>query len=99
MLNHPRYRLHVFTSRGRHVLSRQGRWRTPAGYLAAFVANAASRRALGGWLERVVFSDPRSALPFPLADFRSQAVALNAGNLVPAVLAVLGLLIKAVRRR
>lgn len=87
LLSHPRHRLHVVTSRGRHVLNRQGRWRTPAGYLGAFVANAASRRALGGWLERVVFSDTREALPFPLADFRSQAVALDAGNLVPAILA------------
>jgi hypothetical protein len=87
LMSHPRYRLHVFTSRGRHLLGRQGRWRTPVGYLGAFVANAASRRALGGWLERVVFSDPRTALPFPLADFRSRAVTLDAANLVPAVLA------------
>ena len=87
LLTHPRYRLHVVTSRGRHVLGRQGRWRTPAGYLGAFVANAASRRALGAWLERVVFSDPRAPLPFPLDDFRSRAVPLDAGNLVPAVLA------------
>lgn len=87
LLSHPRHRLHVFTSRGRHVLNRQGRWRTPAGYLGAFVANAASRRALGGWLERVVFSDSREALPFPLADFRSHAVALDTANLVPAILA------------
>lgn len=28
VLAHPRFRLHVFTSRGRHILSRQGRWRT-----------------------------------------------------------------------
>ncbi len=87
LLSHPRFRLHVFTSRGRHVLNREGRWRTPIGYLGAFVANAASRRALGGWLERVVFSDPREPLPFALDDFRSRAVALTAGNLVPSVLA------------
>ncbi|MFO1272373.1 MAG: phospholipase [Rubrivivax sp.] len=87
LLSHPQRRLHVFTSRGRHVLSREGRWRTPIGYLGAFVANAASRRALGGWLERVVFSDPREPLPFPLQDFRSRTVALDAGNLVPSVLA------------
>ena len=87
LLSHPQRRLHVFTSRGRHVLNREGRWRTPAGYLGAFVANAASRRALGSWLERVVFSDPRDALPFALHDFRSHASALTAGNLVPAILA------------
>jgi hypothetical protein len=50
ILSSPRYRLHVFTSRGRHLLRREGRLRTPLGYLGAFVSNAASRRALGcGW--------------------------------------------------
>jgi hypothetical protein len=85
VLNHPRYRLHVFTSRGRHVLHRQGKLRTPAGYAGAFAANAISRKALGGWLERVVFSDPRDALPVPLTDFRSHTAALNAANLLPSI--------------
>jgi hypothetical protein len=83
----PRYRLHIFTSRGRHLLHRPGRLRTTLGYMSAYVANAASRRALGGWLERVVFSDQRDALPFPLADFRSRSVTLDAQNLAPAILA------------
>ena len=87
ILNHPRYRLHVFTSRGRHVLRGAGRWATPLGYAGAFIANAASRRALGGWLERVVFGDARDALPFPLDDLRSRQVPLTAGNLCAAVLA------------
>jgi hypothetical protein len=87
VLASPHFRLHVFTSRGRHILSREGPWRTPIGYLGAFLANAVDRRALGGWLERVVFSDPRSPLPFALDDFRTCAVPLNAGNLSPAVLA------------
>jgi hypothetical protein len=87
VLSHPHRRLHVFTSRGRHLLHREGRWRTPAGYLGAFVANAASRRALGGWLERVVFGGPRDALPFPLHDFRSQHRPLTVQNLAPSVLA------------
>lgn len=87
ILASPRYRLHVFTSRGRHVLRRPGRLRTPAGYLGAFVSNLVSRRALGGWLERVVFSDPRDALPVPLADLASRTCALTAANLAPAVLA------------
>lgn len=87
VLSHPRRRLHVLTSRGRRVLAREGRWRTPLGYAGAFVANAVSRRALGAWLERVVFSDPRDALPFGLDDFRSRQVALDVNNFVPAVLA------------
>ena len=87
VLASPRYRLHVVTSLGRHVLARQGRLRTPLGYAGAFVANALHRRALGGWLERVVFGDPRDALPLRMADFPTRRVALDAGNLVPALLA------------
>jgi hypothetical protein len=87
VLAHPRYRLHVMTSRGRHVLHRQGRWRTPIGYLGAFAANALSRQALGAWLERVVFSDARDPLPVPLRDYRTHQVALAAGNLQPSILA------------
>jgi len=88
VLSHPRYRLHVFTSRGCHpLLRRQGRWRTPLGYAAAFAANAVSRDAVASWLERVVFSDPRDPLPLPLHDFRSQQVPLTVDNLRPCVLA------------
>ena len=87
VLAHPSRRLHVFTSRGRHLLARQSRWRTPLGYAGAFFANAVSRRALGGWLERVIFSDGRDALPFALDDFRTQQTKLDADNLAAAVLA------------
>ncbi len=87
LLSHPTRRLHVFTSRGRHLLRREAPLRTALGYAGAFAVNALSRRALGGWLERVVFSDPRDALPFPLDDFRTRQVALSGGNLSAAVLA------------
>jgi hypothetical protein len=87
LLRHPRYRLHVFTSRGRGLLRRQARLRTPLGYLGAWATNLVSRRALGGWLERVIFGDAREALPFALHDYRTHRVALSAANLVPAVLA------------
>ena len=87
ILSHPRRRLHVVTSHGRHVLAREGRLRTPLGYAGAFMANAVHRRALGAWLERVVFSDPRDPLPLALDDFRTRQAVLNAANLSPAVLA------------
>jgi hypothetical protein len=87
ILGHPHRRLHVFTSRGRYLLHRPGRLRAAAGYLGAFAANVASRRALGAWLERVVFSDGRDRLPFPLDDFRSQQAVLTPRNLTRAVLA------------
>lgn len=91
VLSHPRFRLHVFTSRGRHVLRREGRAfskvTTPLGYLGAFATNAVSRRAMGAWLERVVFSDTRDPLPLHLRDYRTHSVALDAGNLAPSILA------------
>lgn len=84
---HPRYRLHVFTSRGRHIMRREGRFTTPLGYLGAFATNAVSRKAMGGWLERVIFSDPRDPLPLHLHDYRTHTVPLEARNLQPSILA------------
>lgn len=91
LLAHPRYRLHVLASRGRHVLGREGRWRTPAGYLGAALTNAASRRALGAWIERVVFSSAHSAtgqpwpLPFATHDYRTRRAPLTAANFYPVL--------------
>jgi hypothetical protein len=87
VLGHPRFRLHVLTSRGRHLLRREGRLRTPLGYFGAFATNLLSRRAMGGWLERVMFSDPRDPLPFALHDFRTKQVPLSADNLCQCLLA------------
>ncbi len=88
MLAHPRHRLHVFTSRGRHLLlRREGRWRTPLGYLGAFATNAIRRQAMGAWLERVIFSDAREPLPLHLQDYRTHTVALDATNLQMSILA------------
>ncbi|NVO07416.1 MAG: phospholipase [Rhodoferax sp.] len=81
VLGHPRYRLHILTSRGRHLLRTEHRLRTPLGYLGAFVSNALQRRAMGAWLERVVFSAPGATpLPFATQDYRSRQVALNRSN-------------------
>ncbi len=91
IFSHPIFRAHVFTSRGRHLLQRDGRRlssiTTPLGYLGAYVSNVASRRAMGRWLERVVFSDQRDALPISLDDFRTAQVALTVDNLRPSILA------------
>lgn len=91
VLAHPRLRLHVFTSRGRHMLAREGRplsrLTTSLGYLGAFATNVVSRKAMGAWLERVVFSDPRDALPVLTHDYRTRVVGLNADNLQRSILA------------
>ena len=87
VLGHARYRLHVFTSRGRHLLQREGRLRMPLGYIGAFLTNTVSRKAMGNWLERVVFSDAREPLPLALHDYRTHQVPLAAANLQPSILA------------
>ncbi len=80
VLGHERYRLHVITARGRHILGREGRARTPVGYLGAFLTNSVRRKSLGAWLERVVFSRPGAALPFGTRDFRTRQVDLAESN-------------------
>ena len=85
VLQHPRYHLHVITSRGRHVLGHEGRFRTPMGYLGAFLTNTVRRKSMGAWLERVVFSSKAGDLPFATADYRTRRVALTEANFNQAV--------------
>ena len=88
ILQHPRYRLHIVTSRGRHMLGTEHGLRTPLGYFGAFVTNMVRRKAMGAWLERVVFSTPAAegdpatcaALPFSTDDYRTRQVALSERN-------------------
>lgn len=80
VLKHPRYKLHVVTSRGRHILGREGRARTPFGYLAAFATNTIHRKSLGAWLERCVFSTAGAALPFGTSDFKTRRLDLSDAN-------------------
>ncbi len=80
VLNHPRYRLHMITSRGRHILGREGRARTPVGYLGAFATNSVHRKSLGAWLERCVFSTSGAALPFGTRDLRTRQFDLSEAN-------------------
>lgn len=80
IMQHARYRLHVLTSRGRHVLARESAVRSPLGYLGAFATNMVSRKAMGAWLERVVFSVSHAALPFDTQDYRTRQAALTHEN-------------------
>jgi len=84
VLHHPRYRLHVITSHGRHVLRREHPLLTPLGYAGAYLSNAVARPALGAWLERVVFSS-QGPLPFGTQDFRTRQHQLTENNFMPAV--------------
>jgi hypothetical protein len=85
VLGHSRYRLHILASHGRQLLRTEHPWRTPLGYLGAYLSNAVRRRALGAWLERVVFSSPGADLPFASDDFPTRRVALSAANFQPAL--------------
>lgn len=89
VLAHPRYRLHIVTARGLHVLGREHRLATPLGYLGAFVSNLLHRAAMGAWLERVVFSSPEGAgptpLPFAVSDYRTRQVLLTPRNFQDAL--------------
>jgi hypothetical protein len=84
VLQHPRYRLHVVTSHGRHLLRREHPLATPLGYAGAYLSNALARPALGAWLERVVFSS-QGPLPFATRDFRTRQHPLTEANFMPAV--------------
>ncbi len=84
VLSHPRYKLHIVTSRGRHLLGREGALRTPLGYAGAFFTNVVKRKAMGAWLERVVFSTA-AELPFRTGDYRTRQIALNEANFNPAL--------------
>jgi hypothetical protein len=85
VLQHPRYRLHIVTSRGRHLLGREHKLRTPLGYLGAFLTNTVHRKAMGAWLERVVFSSQSAPLPFATSDYRTRQLALTEANFKPAL--------------
>ena len=84
IVQHPRYRLHVVTSRGRHVLRREHPLWTPLGYAGAYASNAIQRRWLGAWLERVVFSSSGD-VPFATDDLRTLRLPLQAHNLLPVI--------------
>jgi hypothetical protein len=93
VLHHPRYRMHIVTSRGRHMLRKENKVATPLGYAGAFLSNVVRRKAMGAWLERVVFSAPTSALPgaacaelpFNARDYRTRQIALTEANFNPAL--------------
>nr|WP_326529225.1 phospholipase [Rhodoferax sp.] len=86
ILSHPRFQLHIVTSRGRHLLHTEHGLRTPLGYFGAYLTNVVRRKAMGAWLERVVFSQPGLAgagcasLPFSTNDYRTRQVALSEAN-------------------
>ncbi|MFM7698922.1 MAG: patatin-like phospholipase family protein [Limnohabitans sp.] len=89
VLQHPRYRLHVMTSHGLGVLHSDTPVRLTLGYAGAYLTNLVNRKAMSGWLERVVFSSSflghPQALPFRVLDYRTRQIALTEDNFLDAV--------------
>jgi hypothetical protein len=89
ILNHPRYNLHIITSRGRGFLkqtnpSKRLQARTVLGFAGAYFANLANRRAMGSLMERVVFSN-HSELPFASNDYETRQLKLVETNFYGAL--------------
>lgn len=87
LLAHPRFRLHVLTSRGRQVLHRGTPARTALGFAGLALSNTLSRKAVGAFLERTVFSAQGVQPPVPLNDLPTRHVPLTTDNFMPAMLA------------
>lgn len=91
ILSHPHYRLHLIAARGmRWLASPQRPFSEMAGFAAAALSNAVSRRRLARHLQRVVLHDPRMRedwLAQPFDAFDTLLAALSADNLQPALLA------------
>ncbi len=85
VLTHPRFHLHVLTSRGRHLLRRDTRVRAPLGYAGTFLTNVVSRKAMSVWIERAVFSSHPSPLPFATNDYRTRRYDLSPVNFASVV--------------
>lgn len=84
----PLFRLHVMTVRARHLSASESTPVLAAGLTAAMLANQISRKALGGFFERALIHDPRTAPPFlDSDDLPMQRVALSRDNVAEAVLA------------
>ena len=67
------------------MLGREHKLATPLGYLGAFLSNSVHRKAMGAWLERVVFSSQNARLPFATHDYRTRQVHLDETNFNPAL--------------
>jgi hypothetical protein len=88
VLAHPRFRLHIVTVRSRRVTAFEQPVLLGAGLLLALASNAVSRKSLGLFFERVLFSDQRDKAPFgEISDIPSCSVPLDQSNFMKALLA------------
>lgn len=88
VLSHPRFRLHIMTVRSRGVTASEQPAVLGAGLLLALVSNALSRKSLGLFFERVLFSDRRDRPPFSeIKDLPARYAPLDQANFMQVLLA------------
>ena len=88
ILDHPTLRTHIMTVRARHVTSSDSPPLLAAGLSLAMIANAAHRRALGGFFSRALFYDARNLPPFfDVCDFPIDRIPISAANLEDVITA------------
>jgi hypothetical protein len=91
ILGHPQHRLSILTVRGCGRLEHPRSRRDVAfGFALAATANATGRKRLAGFLERVVFHDPRASIHWlgsRFDAFHTRFAALDTANLADALLA------------
>ncbi|MDE2401655.1 MAG: phospholipase [Burkholderiales bacterium] len=85
LLKHPWWHLHVVTSRGRQILRSGSPIRTPLGFAGMALGNALSRKCVGGFLERTVFSTAGETLPVALRDLPTAHLALTEENFMASM--------------
>lgn len=88
VVSHPRFRTHVMTVRSRWPVASDFKPVLGAGLLAAALANAVSRRALGAFFRRSLFFDARDRPPFiDVEGFPIDRIELTEGNVADAIIA------------
>ena len=88
ILQNPTLRTHIMTVRARHLTSFDSRPVLAAGLGLAMLANAAHRRALGGFFSRALFYDSRDQPPFfEISDFPIDRIPVTESNLADAITA------------
>lgn len=88
ILNHKFMRMNVLAVKSKGLLAREERLPLTAGLLAVASANALSRKALGVFFDRALFSDPRGEPPFASAtDLPIGKFPLKSDNYLATVMA------------
>ena len=88
ILSHPFIRMNVLAVRSRGPIASEQKALLAAGLVAVGAGNMLSRRSLGLFFERALFSDPRDRPPFAVADdLPIRHIPLTAANYRDAVMA------------